>query len=217
MRRPTRIAACLLLFAAGCADSSTTAPHRVADADLSVRLGRAPTGDPASTWTFPTTGVSVRGDGKYADGTLSVYAHAVCGVTGRLFYGGSGDATLTLGADRRCASAPRRLTLTYDDGVVETTGSGTFLNLHDVQNAAVRIPIGSTVPGFLAIHYTPRCDALQFGKDANSDAVLVTRVDARTWRVESQAAPNDRAYCTTTGRAYRMPVRLTVTSSRDLP
>lgn len=219
MKSLSRFAACLLLFAAACADATATAPRHADELDRSVRLGKTAVADPTTTWKFPSAGasLSVLGDGKYSDGVLSVYANGVCGVTSRLFYGGSGDATMTLGADRRCVNAPRRLTLRYDDGVVETTGSGAFLNLHDVQNAALRIPVGTTVPGFLAIHYTPRCDALQFGRDANSDAVLVTRVDARTWSVESQAAPNNRAFCTTTGRAYRMPVSLIVVSSRDLP
>ena len=184
------------------------------------RLAKPAGSTPTTTWKFPLvgTGVSVRGDGKYSDGTYSVYADGVCGVIGAFFDGGpasSGDMTLNTGSDRRCANSPRKLTLTYDDGFVETTGA--FINLHDIQNAVIRIPIGTTAPHFLAIHYTTRCDALQFGKDANSDNVLVTRVDAHTWHAVSQPAPNDRAYCTTTRRSYHMQVDFVVVSSYDLP
>jgi hypothetical protein len=183
---------------------------------LTKPVGSAPT----TTWKFPlaSAGLSVRGDGKYSDGTYSVYANGVCGVIGAFFDGSatsSGDMTLNTGSDRRCANSPRKLTLTYDDDFVETTGA--FINLHDIQNAVIHIPIGTTAPHFLAIHYTTRCDALQFGKDANSDNVLVTRVDAHTWRAVSQAAPNDRAYCTTTARSYHMQVDFIVVSSQDLP
>ena len=81
----------------------------------------------------------------------------------------------------------------YDDGYTST--STAFFNLHEIENTTYSIPIGSTVPRFLAIHYTPRCDGLQLGKDANSDPVEVTRVDAHTWHAVSQAYPNDRAFC----------------------
>jgi hypothetical protein len=210
-----------LLFAAtlsACGDPSS--PSRATAFDGESRFAKPVGNTPTTTWKFPLAGagLSVRGDGKYSDGTYSVYADGVCGVIGAFFDGSatsSGDMTLNTGRDRKCASSPRQLTLTYDDGFVETTG--VFINLHDIQNAVIRIPIGTTAPRFLAIHYTTRCDALQFGKDANSDNVLVTRIDAHTWRAVSQAAPNDRAYCTTTARSYHMQVDFVVTSSQDLP
>jgi len=196
-----------------------TAPQSVA-VGTDVRLARSTVTDPASTWKFPLAdaGLSVKSDRKYSDGIYSVYADGVCGVTGRFFASSatsSGDITVQLGADHRCVNAPRKLTISYDDGFVETTQS--FINLHDIENTTMSIPIGSTALRFLGIHYTTRCDALQFGKDANSDKVLVTRVDAHTWHVVSQATPNDRAYCTTTGRSYHMQVDFVVVSSRDLP
>jgi hypothetical protein len=196
-----------------------TAPQSlVGPADL--RLARSTVTDPTSTWNFPLSdaGLSVKGDRKYGDGTYSVYADGVCGVTGKFFAasaGSSGDVTLSLARDRKCVDAPRKLTISYDDGVVETTTA--FVFLREIENTITAIPIGSTAPRFFGIRYTTRCDALQFGKDSNSDKVFVTRVDAHTWHAVSQPTPNDRAYCTTTGRSYHMQVDFVVTSNRDLP
>jgi len=195
-----------------------TAPQSVA-AGTDVRLVRSTVTDPASTWKFPLAdaGLSVKSDRKYSDGIYSVYADGVCGVTGGFFASSatsSGDVTLNLQADHRCINSPRKITISYDDGFVETTQA--FINLHEVENTTISIPIGSTALRFLGIHST-RCDKLQFGKDANGDKVLVTRVDARTWHVVSQATPNDRAFCTTTARSYHMQVDFVVVSSRDLP
>lgn len=50
-----------------------------------------------------------------------------------------------------------------------------------------------------------------------SDSVAVTRIDASTWQVQSQPAPNDRALCETNGQLYEMPVRFVVVSSYPLP
>ena len=49
-----------------------------------------------------------------------------------------------------------------------------------------------------------------------ADSLNVTRIDARTWEVASQPYPNDRAYCTTTGESFHMPIRFRVTASRDV-
>jgi hypothetical protein len=211
----------LLLAATVGACSEPLSPSRPTAVGSQAQFAKSST-DPTSTWKFAlASAVSVRGDGKYSDGTYSVYANGACGTKGGFFAttanSNSGDVTLTLSADRTCVNSPRSLTIAYDDGVVEVAGGGTFVNLHAVENTTSWIPIGQTAPRFLAIHYTPRCDALQFGKDANSDAVLVTRIDAHTWHAVSQASPNDRAFCTTTGRSYLVPVDLIIVSSRDLP
>lgn len=221
MRLPILPALLLCATLVACAEPSGPAP--VSGAGASVRFLRSGTTDPTSTWKFPvgSSAVSVSGDGKYLEGTSSVYANGICGTSGAFFAttsaSNSGDVTLKLAADRTCPSSPRSLTISYDDGVVETAASGTFLNLHGVENSTTWIPIGTTAPRFLAIHYTPRCSALQFGKDSLSDALLVTRLDAHTWHAISQASPNDRAYCTTTARSYHMHVDLVIASSRDLP
>jgi hypothetical protein len=76
--------------------------------------------------------------------------------------------------------------------------------------------MGATEPRFFGIA-TGRCDKLQFGNGALGDSVLVTRVDAHTWRVASRATPNDRAYCVANAQTYHMQVDLVVVSSRDLP
>lgn len=210
-------------FALGIALTSCNEPSapQAAVQGAELRLARSTVSDPTSTWKFPLSdaGLSVKSDRKYSDGTYSVYADGVCGVTGKFFAttatSNSGDVTLTMGSERKCANSPRKMTVSYDDGFVETTTA--FINLHDIENTTTSIPIGSTAPHFLAIHYTTRCDALQFGKDSNGDNVLVTRVDAHTWHAVSQPTPNDRAYCTTTGRSYHMQVDFVIVSSRDLP
>ncbi|MFN2602921.1 MAG: hypothetical protein ABR582_09230 [Gemmatimonadaceae bacterium] len=206
----------LAIAVSSCGDPS--APQQLVS-NPQIRLGRSTVSDPVPTWKFPLTdaALSVKSDRQYSDGSYSVYAAGVCGLTGGFFAttagSNSGDVTLNLGSQRKCG---RKLTISYDDGFVETS-AGLFLNLHDVENSTSSIPIGSTAQKFLAIHYTARCDVLQFGKDANSDNVLVTRVDAHTWHAVSQPTPNDRAYCTTTGQSYHMQVDLVVVSNRDLP
>jgi hypothetical protein len=104
-----------------------------------------------------------------------------------------------------------------------------FNNLNDLENTTYSIPIGATVnrrlvvnPGVLA-NNPSRCGKLFFGvgplgdKGVGSDSVAVTRIDASTWQVQSQAAPNDRALCESNGQLYEMPVSFVVVSSYPLP
>jgi hypothetical protein len=178
--------------------------------------------DPTATFYFPLAdqSLSLKSDGLYSDGTSSVYADGVCGVGTHIFAttlaSNSGDATLTtprLGNARtKCAVGPRRITLRYEDGVVETP---TFFNIHGISNTTYGIPLGSDpVPRHFAINPTVRCDALRWG--ALGDSVLVTRLDPSSWLVESRPYPNDRAYCVKTGQYFHMPIRFIVTSSRPL-
>ena len=51
---------------------------------------------------------------------------------------------------------------------------------------------------------------------AGSDSVQVTRRDASTWQVQSQAG-HDLALCENNGQLYSMPVNFTIVSSTPLP
>jgi hypothetical protein len=70
---------------------------------------------------------------------------------------------------------------------------------------------------------TSRCGKLHFGvgplgdRGVGSDSVAVTRINASTWQVQSQPAPNDRALCENNGQLYEMPVSFVVVSSYPLP
>ena len=179
--------------------------------------------DPTSTWLFPLAdgALGLKSDGRYGDGTYSVYASATCGVGTGFFAttanSNSGDITLNLGSVKGKHPCSRALTLVFDDGYSST--SSAFVNLHQIENTTYSIAIGSTVLRGLNVLYTPRCDGLQFGHPnaTASDSVFVTRIDAHTWHAYSQAYPNDRALCTTNGQAYHVQVNFVVTSDRDLP
>lgn len=188
---------------------------------------------PSDTWKLPLAdaGLSFKSDRQYSDGTYSVYAAGVCNVTGTIFTGdggstnNSGDATIqtSLANHGQCG---RLFTIAYPDGVSETLAS--FNNLHELENTIYAIPAGSMALRRLTINtanvtnkVTPRCGKLQFGPfqttgGVGSDSVQVTRLDASTWRVQSQAAPNDLALCENNGQLYHMQVSFLVVSSRPV-
>lgn len=185
------------------------------------------------TWKLPLADASFsfKSDRQYSDGTYSVYASGVCNVTGSIFTGeggstnNGGDATLqtSLSSHGRCG---RQFTIAYPDGVTETLAA--FNNLHEIENTTYSIPVGSTVLRRLTINtdnvvnkVTPRCGKLQFGPfqtsgGVGSDSVQVTRIDASTWQVQSQAPPNDHALCENNGQLYHMQVSFIAVSSRPL-
>lgn len=47
--------------------------------------------------------------------------------------------------------------------------------------------------------------------------VHVTRIDASTWRPQTQPAPNNKACCLADGQRYNIAVDFTVVSSYPLP
>lgn len=185
--------------------------------------------DPTLTFKFPLAdgALGLRGDGLYSDGTNSVYADGVCGVTGKLFAtteaSNSGDATLQTdnpkSSNRKCAAYPRKVTLAYGDGVVERVTM--FMNLHEIENTVYSIPVGSSALRSLGMAQlsASRCsgDKLQWGGGGNGDQLVVTRISVDTWQVTSQPAPNDRAYCVITGQFYHMPVQFTIVASKPVP
>ncbi|CAN5912855.1 hypothetical protein BH11GEM1_BH11GEM1_02290 [soil metagenome] len=217
----------LAMTLGGCAgESTTTAPSRLSATAPSY--GRTVTvSDPTATFKFPLAdaGLSLKSDGLYSDGTSSVYANGVCGTSAKIFAtpaaSNSGDATLqTTGPKGR--NCGRVVTLHYSDGVSETIP--VFMNVNKIENTTYSIAVGSTVTRRLGINpvQATRCDFLTFGTrsdgaGAGSDSVLVTRLDASSWHVQSQPNGADLAYCSTTGQLYHMPVDFTIVSSRALP
>ena len=188
--------------------------------------------DPTDTWKIPLAdaNLALRSDHAYSDGTYSSYTNGVCNVGGTIFAttaaSSSGDATIQT-SSATPGKCGRRFTLVYPDGFSESLIS--FNNLKELENTTYSIPVGTTVmrrlivnPGVLTNKYS-RCGILYFGvgplgeKGIGSDSVAVTRVDASTWQVQSQPAPNNRALCGTNNQLYAMPVSFVVVSSRPLP
>lgn len=218
----------LSLLVAGCTDQANPPTSPRPNAQPSAGRGPMPT-DPTATWRIPLSDgeLGLRSDHQFSDGTSSVYTDGVCKVATHIFAttqsSNSGDATLN--TSMTMGSCVRRFTIAYPDNVSESVGS--FMNLNILENTGYSIPVGQTAKRRLivspqTINSNPsRCGRLLFGeKDGNflgSDSLWVTRVDARTWRVYSQDAPRDNAYCESNGQTYEIRVDLTIVSSAALP
>jgi len=185
--------------------------------------------DTLTEWLLPTTGYAMLGDAipLYTVGGVSRYRNLECGVSSKVFATSTGDGTMQTNnpnfRDRSCASYPRKVTLKYTrlDGPAD--GSETIEFFANVDNIKGMVP-GTTVTREMGINPTQatRCDALRFTYDRagvvmGGDSVQVTRVDANTWTVTSRpddvdpvtgqtTIHHDKAYCTTDGKLYHMPV-----------
>jgi hypothetical protein len=188
-------------------------------------------GGPTATWAFPIAdeGLSVRSDGRFLDatGAYSLYAHGVCTVSSPMFITGSGDNTIAFNYPKTKVCG-RTWTVSYPDGVTETLAYQGGVQV--LQNETFNIPVGTTAlrhmrfgTGNNGNPAAARCgQGLVFGPGGanpatGSDSVAVTRIDASTWEVASQAAPNDHAYCVDNGQLYEMQVRFRIISSQPLP
>ncbi len=215
MKLPRCVLPMLACVATACSES-VDRPLAPTPGPAALAKAPPPPPDPKATFRLPLdgTGLAVTSDGLYGDGTFSSYTDGVCGVTSTLIVSGSGDAIMQTNnpkaPDRRCVNAPRRWTLSYDDGFVETIP--VFVNLHNLQSPNFAIPVGTTVKRKFGINPTQntRCDRLVWGE--NSDSVFVTRTTTNTWQVQSQPAPNDVAWCSTTGALHHMPIRFTIST-----
>jgi hypothetical protein len=214
-----------------------TAPVASYDVEVLLRDGKKGVGaelfevlqgDPWTTFHFPLDdgALSVKSDGLYTSGGYSTYENGVCGVSSKIFASeaasNSGDAIMQTTNARsgggKCAT-PRKLTLSYPDAVTETVG--VFMNVRQVQNTTFAIPIGQTARRSFAIQ-TPRCEQLLWsgerqGVPIAADSVLVTRLGADSWRVQTQPPPNNRASCRLTGEIYEMTADFIITADRPLP
>ena len=188
--------------------------------------------DPTATWLLPLDGeaLAIRSDGQFSVGTYSVYADGVCGVGAKIFAttqkSNSGDGIIQTNlAGKGKNACSRSFTLHYSDGFTETVQS--FNNLRKLQNTETVIPVGTTVRRQLILNPSvmgeSRCGRLlwgegDFGGGVGSDSVEVTREDARTWHVQSQAPPKNKAWCQVDGTLLDMPpVSFRIVSDRDLP
>ena len=215
-----------LLAAALVACTDTSAPTGATAPDLQPRLGKATTtSNPTATVKVPLAAgaLSVRSDGQFSDGTYSVYANGICGITGTIFLTGSGDAVVDGGnprfADRKCASYPRKMTVVYPDASSEVI-SGVEVAVQELETASYVIPVGSSALRHFHVRTsTTRCDGVHWGT-FGGDSAVVTRTATNTWHVQSQAYPNDQAACKNTAGNYvlgHMPLDLWIVSSRALP
>jgi hypothetical protein len=183
--------------------------------------------NPSTTWIMPLDeSLAIRGDGELLIDGESYYRNGECGLESAIFIWGSstGDNVVkanTLGKKRGCAVVPRRLIVEYPDGVIENAPfDANLIGLHALTQF---IPVGETEQRTLNIALaSSRCDILRYGTTLqtgaaiDADRVDVTRVDYRTWLVESRPPPSNRAYCRSTGVSYAMPVRFKVVASRVL-
>jgi len=189
-------------------------------------------GDPSATFLYPLSDatLSIQSDGLFSNGTYSVYANGVCGVTAKIYAtaAASNSGDLTYGTfvprtkDNTCASYPRRIRVRYPDGFSELTYTST--NVQRVENTTFQIPVGATVKRQLNMGTgeSVRCTGIRWGANTGSsvvgDSVLVTRTALDTWHVQTQPAPNNRGVCLSSSpTAYNLSVDFWVISARPLP
>ena len=228
-RHPTTAAAALIAVAIACTSANDTAS---VVAPRSPSLGKSTVTDPTAVFRFPLSDptLGIQGDGAFVDSTYSVYANSVCGVTTRIYAtteaSGSGDMMFQTYAPRAkdpgCAAWPRRIRVTFPDGLSELTYSTT--NLQRVENATFQIPLDSTVKRQLNMGTgeSVRCTGIRWGANTGSavvgDSVLVTRTAPDTWHVQTQPPPNNRGVCLSSNpTAYSLKVDFWVVSARPLP
>ena len=174
-----------LPFVAGCADQA----DRPAIPMAPLLAGKPTSGsgetDSRSIFLLQTSSSSIYGDGAAAftaNGT-SRYREGECGVKAVVY--ASGDGYLQTNnpklKDRKCSDYPRRVGATFDGGSAD---GGVVMNANNIRGitegtSALR-KLNVTIDG------SP-CGRLLFSGEPGVDAkyVNVTRVDAKTWRVES--------------------------------
>ena len=212
--------------------------------------GSAATNTSATFGVAADAGLALRGDARVLDASgFSSYADGSCGVSALVYSapGASGDAVLSTSTSRKCA---RTVSIAYQrinpDGTLTAEGSfsgPTFLNVRRIHRIAADgsaefyVPMGAPAvertlafddggtkcgtAGTAAIAFVP---VLQDGTVTGADPVLVTRVAANEWRVETrpdevvdgQTVHHDKAWCKGTGALYHMPLRLTVRTPSSL-
>jgi hypothetical protein len=239
MRHATLTA--ILLFAAmsGCSGpADAPAPRAVTVGTESLASKSGSTKDPTATWSIPLDDamLALKSDHRYGDGTASIYADGVCNV-GTIIFAvvtstsptPSGDATLqaTYPQGHSCG---RTVVVGYPDGGADTLAP--FMNLNKLQSPdpGSIIPVGQSglrrlIVGFndkLSGNPSPgRCGRVIFGDNgtagAGTDMLVVTRLSATTWHVQSQPAPYNRALCENLGAIYdNMNVDFIIVSSYPL-
>src|SRR5688500_1005667 len=107
------------LAVVACSDPSPLEPGLIQPPEAPVFA--KPVADPGPLWRLPLddAGLGLVSDRRQQSGIFSVYEDGVCGVTGKIFTGGSGDATLQTNNPRQknttCQTA-RTMSLVYPTG-----------------------------------------------------------------------------------------------------
>ena len=225
-----------LTIAAGCATGDNNEGTLVAPHGAAFGKTPAPTDpDPSVQVQFPLddAALGLRSDHipTYVQGNVSVYADAVCGVHALMFYTNGGDVTMQTNdskfGDRHCPDYPRKLGIVLRDdagNVVTQYSSGGIINTRSVEATTNQIPIGSMSARSLIWGVDSRCNSLRWTlvladqvTPTGANQVNVTRVDARTWHVQTQPYPNDKALCLNDNHLYHVPVDFTIVADRPMP
>ena len=207
---PPFVGASLLLASLACSDSATTA-LRPSESPSAAKPVANPT---ATEFISNDPAYNLRGDGGYLESSgESRYLPGECGISSAFYSqpGGSGDVTMTIGANGKCV---RHVRFTYAainaDGSTTSEGSITtssFLNVRKLEVAASGSTPGSYIPiggdaqrtfafddggakcgtgGTQAIGFAP---TLPDGTATGADLVNVHRDAADTWTVTT--TPDD--------------------------
>lgn len=238
----TTAALAALAVLAACQDAGT-GPRVATTAPEAPSLAKSGVKDPTATWLMPLADADLvlRSDQGYQDDTktYSVYANGVCSVAAKIFAttesndDPTGDATLSM-TYPKAGTCGRKVTIVYPDTTL-TESLATFSNLNKLQDNGEKstiIPLEGSAPRRLIVGFehrtlgnptSGRCGRIIFGDNgivgAGTDMLQVTRVNARTWRVQSNSNPDlRRALCEKTKQIISgMTVDFTVVASRDLP
>lgn len=227
MHRHRLLLPLLVLGAAACAADPQTDP-------LAPSLGKAAGGgggDPVATFGIPQSGLSLRSDGKgdYLNGQCSVTTSFLATEAG----GNTGDAILRtlLPKGGKCG---RTVTLEYAlSGETVTETLPVVMNIRALHNTdpSTWIAVGNSSTRRLVI--SPQtigapgsCGRIIFGPNPDradglptfegTDPVLVTRVNASTWRVHSGESGSLTAYCELQNQNVEMTLDFTVRTDRAL-
>lgn len=224
--------ALVMVIVAACVETVPTDPRDVTSSDAMAAKG-GPSNTVTTDWAFPVSdvGLSVKSDGQFSDGTYSWYRAGSCTFTSTLFVDGSGDNVIGFDYPKTKPkpACGRTLTMVFPDGFTETLAYGGGVQV--LQSADFQIPIGQQAKRHMRFGadqrarnnpVPARCGlGLVFGEGGGnpalgSDSVVVSRLDARTWRVQTQA-PDNLAYCIDNGQLYEMTLDFTIVASRDVP
>jgi hypothetical protein len=223
-----------MVIVAACVEMVPTDPRDLTSSDAMAAKGGPPPADVTTDWAFPVAdaGLSIRSDGQFSDGTYSWYRAGTCTFTSTLFLEGSGDNVIRFDYPKTKPKpvCGRTMTMVFPDGVTETLAYEGGVQI--LQSAAFQIPVGTQAKRHMRFGagqrfrnnpVPARCGlGLVFGEGGGnpalgSDSVVVSRLDARTWRVQTQSSPDNFAYCIDNGQLYEMTLDFTIVASRDLP
>ena len=245
------IASALLGAAVACvSEQPPTSPTRLTPNVSLARSAGQPT-TVALTWFIPSVGVfGVRGDGltAYTDASGDTrYKHQECVYSATMFIGGSGDAVMQNSRPsynpKNCGGAyPRKVAFTLYTadavtGALTQSGASAanpaYLIVLAVHNTGHVMPVG----GAWELHDAGsndggRCGRLAFrpyledGTPVGADRLMVRRLAADTWEVQSQpntvdglgnVVRHDKAWCSSDNTLYNAPVHYVIKSATSLP